>query len=305
MKIAVMGTGGVGGYFGGRMAHAGLDVTFIARGKHMEAIRDYGLQVNSPGGDFLIKPAKVTDDPAIVGTVDLILLATKAYDALAAIKQMKPMVGDQTVVLPVLNGISHIDQLNEILGQEHVLAGMAAIGAHILAPGVIQHSSLNTITFGEQNAVVSERCKALKDALSSSGIEFVLSPNAMQSMWLKIANMAGLGVCSAARGGFITVRDTPETLELVRQSCAEAVRLAHAKNIPLSDSQPDDLVNVLRNSKVDFKPSMLVDLENGRRLEVESLNGAISRMGKEAGVPTPINDYVYACLKPWANGAPK
>ena len=304
MKIAVMGTGGLGGFFGGQMARAGLDVTFIARGKHMEAIRANGLQVNSPGNDFLIKPAKVTDDPAAVGPVDLILFAVKTYDAEAAAEQMKPMVGAQTAILPVLNGIYHIDQLCASLGAEHVLGGMAACGAHVIAPGVIQHISLNTITFGELGGGISERCARIKAALDPSGTQWVLAPAVMESMWLKLTNLSGLGVCSAARSSFFTVRGTPETLALVRQAAAETVSLAHAKRIALQPDLPDILVNVLQNAKADFKPSMLMDLEHGRRLEIESLNGAVSNMAKALGVPTPVNDYIYACLKPWARGAP-
>ena len=302
MKIAVMGTGSLGGYFGGQMAHAGLDVTFIARGRHMEAIRENGLQVNSPGNDFLIKPAKVTDNPAEVGPVDLILFAVKAYDAAPAANRMRPMVGAQTAILPVLNGIYHIDQLSEILGREHVLGGMAACGAHVVAPGVIQHTTLNTITFGELEGGTSERCEKIQAALAPSGIQLVVSPDVMQSMWLKLANLSGLGVCSAARGSFFVIRSTPELLELVRRAAAETVNLAHARHIALSDTLPDQLVTILKNAASDFKPSMLVDLEHGRRLEIESLNGAVSHMGKELGVLTPVNAYIYACLKPWANG---
>jgi 2-dehydropantoate 2-reductase len=305
MKIAVMGTGGLGGYFGGQMAHAGLDVTFIARGRHMEAIRDNGLQVISPGNDFLVKPAIVTDNPANVGPVDLILFCVKAYDAAAAAEQARPLVGAQTAILPVLNGIHHIDQLREILGVEHVLGGMAACGAHVVAPGVIQHTALNTITFGELTIGRSERCESIQAALAVSGIQLVVSPDVTQSMWLKLTNLSGLGVCSAVRGGFFMVRSAPETLALVHQAAAETVSLAHARHIALPATLPDQLVAILKNAASDFKPSMLVDLEHGRRLEIESLNGAVSHMGEEFGVPTPVNDYIYACLKPWASGAPK
>jgi 2-dehydropantoate 2-reductase len=305
MKIAVMGTGGLGGYFGGQMAHAGLDVTFIARGRHMEAIRENGLQVNSPGNDFLVKPAKVTDNPATVGPVDLILFCVKTYDAIAAAEQMKPMVGAQTAILPVLNGIYHIDQLCHILGAEHVLGGMAACGAHVVAPGVIQHTTLNTITYGELNGGTSERCQKIQTTLAVSGIQLVVTPDVMHSMWLKLANLSGLGVCSAVRGSFFVVRSTSETLALVRQAAAETVNLAHAKHIALQDTLPEQLVNILQNAKSDFKPSMLIDLEHGRRLEIESLNGAVSHMSNELGVPAPVNDYIYACLKPWANGTPQ
>src|SRR5574341_742455 len=156
MRIAIMGTGGLGGFFGGQLARVGLDVTFIARGRHLDAIRENGLQVRSPDGDFLVKPARASANPAEVGPVDLILFCVKAYDAATAAAQMRPMLGTRTLVLPLLNGIDHIELLARVYGAEHVLGGIAACGAHIVAPGVIQHISLNSITFGEMSGGLSE-----------------------------------------------------------------------------------------------------------------------------------------------------
>jgi len=302
MKIAIMGTGGIGGYFGGSLAHAGLDVTFIARGQHLQAIREHGLQVQSPNGDFVIKPAKATDNPAEIGDVDVILFCVKAYDVEQATELMRPLIGAQTVILPVLNGIDHIEKLSVLVGADHVLGGMVACGAHIVAPGVIHHTSFNTITFGEMRGSTSTRCEAIQSAFTVHGIQMVAVPDVLRSLWQKLTNLSGLGVCSVVRGGYIVVRSTPETLELVRQATQETVTLAHAKGIAVPDTMPADLVKLFREAPWDFKPSMLVDLERGRRLEVEWLNGAVSRLGKELGVPTPVNDFIYASLKPWANG---
>ena len=302
MKIAIMGTGGIGGYFGGSLAHAGLDVTFIARGHHLQAIRVDGLQVQSPNGDFDVKPAKATDHPAEVGVVDVILFCVKTYDVEQAAEQMRPLIGAQTVILPVLNGIDHIEKLSALIGAEHVLGGIVACGSHIAAPGVIHHTSFNTITFGEMGGGMSARCEAIQKAFTVHGVEMAVVPNVVHSLWQKLTNLSGLGVCSVVRGGYHVVRSAPETLELVRQAAQETVALAHAKGIAVPDTMPADLVKLFREFPLDFKPSMLVDLEHGRRLEVEWLNGTVSRLGKAVGVPTPVNDYIYASLKPWANG---
>ena len=161
MKIAVMGAGGTGGYFGGRLARAGLDVTFVARGKHLEALRARGLQVQSTHGDFTLQPAQATDNPAEIGPVDVILFCVKTYDALTAAQQMKPLVGAQTVIIPTLNGIDHLAKIEGVVGEGHVLGGVAHIASNVIAPGVVkQIGALRNLTFGEAQGGVSARCTA-------------------------------------------------------------------------------------------------------------------------------------------------
>ena len=305
MKIAVMGTGGLGGYFGGRLAHAGLDVTFIARGQHLQAIRENGLQVKSPNGDFVVSPAQATDNPAEVGVVDLILFCVKAYDAVSAAEQMKPMVGPQTVIIPVLNGIDHVEKISAVVGAEHVLGGWAVISAHLDAPGVIQHLALHDLYFGEVDGGHSARVDLIQRTLAVDSLNALAEPNILLGMWRKYVGICGVGVFSVARGNGAVVLGTPETIDLIHQCMLEVVAVGQAKGVAIDNSVADYWMNFTHSLPPHYKPSMLVDLEHGRRLEVESLNGAVSRMGKELGVPTPVNDFIYACLKPWANSAQK
>lgn len=306
MKIVVMGTGGMGGYIGGRLAQAGRDVTFVARGQHLQAIQQNGLQVRSPAGDFVIKPVKATDDPAQVEPIDLILFCVKSYDVLNAAEAMRPMVGPQTAIIPVQNGIEHIEQLGRLLGPEQVLGGVSLISAQITAPGIVQHNMApNTLEFGEIDGSDSARCQAIQQTLTVDGFNAKFQPNIVERMWYKLAAYSGGGVFCVVRDNKSVIWETPETKELYRQAISEAVNVAQAGNIPLPDSVPEKIISDMDNIPPQWKPSLLIALEHGHRLELEAINGALSRIGKEAGVPTPINDFIYACLKPYIDGTPQ
>lgn len=304
MRIAIMGTGGMGGYIGGRLAEAGRDVVFIARGEHLKTIQQKGLRVISPSGDFVIEPAQATNKPEDIGQVDLVLFCVKSYDAVEGANLIKPIIGSKTAILPVLNGIDHIEMLNEICGVGHVLGGVAVIVANIQAPGVIKHLAYHSLTFGEQDGRISERCQEIRRALSVDGIEAEIVPNILERMWLKFSAMCGGGgVFAVMRGNKEMIFGYEETRALIRQAIAEGVRVAQAKGFNLPDSFPDEIISgTARDTPPDYKPSLLVDLERGKRLEVEALNGSLSRYGKDMGIPTPVNDFIYACLKPYANG---
>jgi 2-dehydropantoate 2-reductase len=304
MQIGIMGAGGLGGFIGGRLALEGNDVSFIARGSHLKAIHDSGLRVESPSGNFVIENAKATDEPDEVGPVDLVLFSVKSYDAQEAIEMMKPMVGSHTTVLPVLNGIDHIEQLVDQLGKEHVLGGLAMIGANIAEPGLIRHYALNSLEFGELDGGISDRCKNLQDALTQEVIEIKAVPNVLERMWWKFAGICGAGVFAVMRGSKELVWDFPETRVLIRDALSEVVKVAQAMGISLSSSTVDEMIETVGNMPPHYKPSTLVDLERGNRLEIEALNGALSRLGKRVGVSTPVNDFIYACLQPYVNGRP-
>lgn len=305
MRIAIMGAGGLGGYIGGRLAHAGADVTFIARGQQLQAISQNGIQVQSVHGGFAVAPVRATSNPAEVGPVDLVLFCVKAYDAEVAAAQIKPLVGKQTAILPVLNGLDHLETLSTVLGPTHVLGGVSQITAHVVAPGFIEQVSANhTLDLGELNGGLSDRCRQIQQVLSASGIEVAVTPTIVEKMWWKLAAICGLsGVFSVVRSSADAIAQTAETLILVHQAVAECVAVAQASQISLSPALPDQIVNFVKNAPATLKPSMLIDLEHKRRLEVEALNGKISRLGKEMGIPTPVNDFIYACLKPHMNGA--
>lgn len=303
MKIAIMGTGGMGGYIGGRLANAGHEVNFIARGEHLKAIQKYGLRVESTFGDFEIKSALATNDPKKIGEVDLILFCVKAYDAIEAAKLIQPMIGANTAILPVLNGIDHINWLKDLYGPDRVLGGVAVIIANIREPGVIKHLAFNSLDFGELGGGISNRCEKIQQLLAVDEIEIKAVPNILEQMWWKYCAMCGVGgVFAVMRGDKEKIFRFEETKSMIHQAISEVVSVAQAKGFPLRNSVPDDILSGISNAPPHYKPSILIDLEKGNRLEIEALNGALSRYGKEVGVPTPINDFIYACLKPHAEG---
>lgn len=303
MKIAVMGVGGLGGYIGGRLAHTGQEVTFLARGQRLQAIRDNGLHVRGPDDEFVVQPAHATDDPHKVGSVDMVLFCVKTYDVPDAAARIGPLVGPQTAVVPVQNGIGHIEQLQRAVGQAAVLGGVAMLNAHSTAPNAFERpGGPHRLELGEIDGHTSPRCQAIAQALNEAGIDANVMPNIQERMWWKFAGICGAGVFSVMRGSKGQIWGEPETHELLRQAIAEAVAVANARGIPLDATLPDEAVRVFDTFPPPYKPSMLVDLEGGRRLELEALNGTLVRLGDEAGVPTPVNDFIYACLKPYVNG---
>ena len=303
MKIGIMGAGGIGGYIGGRLAQAGCDVVFIARGDHLTAMQQSGLRVESPEGDFEINPIQATDNPQSIGEVDLILFSVKSYDVVQAATVCQPLIGQHTVILPVLNGVIHIEQLGELIGIEHVLGGFVILGANISKPGVINHYSSNSITFGEISGAISERCTKIQQVMSVPGIQPKVVPNITENMWWKFAMICGFGVFSVMRGDKQTIFGFAETRLLIHQAVSEVVLVAQAKGIPLEDSVPDEILTAIADTAPPHtKPSMLLDLERGKRLEVKALNGTVSRFGKQVGIPTPVNDFIFACLQPYMNG---
>lgn len=302
MKIAIMGSGGLGSYLGGCLAQAGQDVIFIARGRQLEAIRHLGLRVCGYLGEFQVKPVQTTDNPVEVGAVDLILCCVKTYDLLAAAEQIKPMVGPQTAIIPVLNGIDHLETLTQILGEEHVLGGQVGMTAHVVEPGVVERVGKHgNLEFGEVQGGLSARCAAIEQVLAINSIQGTAVPHIMASMWQKFAAICGMGIFSVVRGDAATLRRAPEAFNLVLAAIREGMDVAAARGVYLDSALPNYVKIFLEGLPGSFKPSMLVDLEHGRRLEVEALNGTLARLGREVGVPTPVNDFVYACLKPYAN----
>jgi 2-dehydropantoate 2-reductase len=294
----------LGGYLGGWLAHTGQEVTFLVREERLRVMREQGLQVCGPEGNFTLKPVAVTDNPAALGLVDLILFCVKTYDVAEAAALITPMIGAHTAVLPVQNGVRHIERLQAVLGAGAVLGGMTFIGAHSTTPGVVNSmGTSNLLEFGELNGDLSPRCQQIEGILKQAGLEARAVPNVEERMWWKFAFICGAGIFAVLRGNKARVWGTPEVRDLVYRAVAEAVTVAQAKGIPLADSLPDGVVSNFGDLPPQYKPSMLVDLEQGRRLELEAWNGALSRLGKEMEIPTPVNDFVYACLKPYVNGS--
>ncbi len=306
MKIAIMGSGGVGGYFGARLAAARNDVTFIARGAHLDAIRNEGLRVQSPLGDVHIDPVDATDDPAEVGAVDIVLFATKLYDTEIAGELCRPLIGADTAVISLLNGVDSEEQLGSILGAEHVVGGVARISAEIAAPGVIQHHShFAIIEFGELDGQKSGRLQAFLAAATEAKIDAQLCDDINIAIWQKFILMASFsGVTALTRLPAGPIRDNPEAWSLMQAAAHEAGAVARAQGVGLADDAVDNVVKLLGTLPDAMKSSMLMDLERGKRLELEWLSGAVCRLGRETGVDTPVHRVVLAALGPFAAGRP-
>ncbi len=299
MKIAVMGTGGIGGYFGGRLAYAGEDVTFIARGAHLEAIRKNGLQVRSVAGDFHVHP-KATHDPSAVGPVDLVLFCVKAYDTDAAGLQIRSMVGPQTTVLCLLNGVDNEEKLAAILGEERVLAGVVHILSTISAPGVIsQTAGPRTLRFGEKDGRITGRVERILRVLKGAGIDAALSTRIQVDLWEKFLFICAQGgVTALAQLTVGEILACPETTALYRGVMEEAAAVGRAKGVALPADAVERAMVFARGLQPGMRSSLAHDLSQGNRLEVETLAGSVVRYGREVGVPTPFNFAIYACLKP-------
>jgi 2-dehydropantoate 2-reductase len=299
MRIAVMGSGGVGGYFGGLLARAGEDVTFIARGAHLDAIQRNGLQVKSVAGDFHVH-AKATHDPAAVGPVDLVLFCVKAYDTETAGRQIRPMVGPQTTVLCLLNGVDNEERLATILGEKHVLPGVVHILSTIGAPGVIsQTAGPRRIKLGEMDGRVTPRVQRTFEVFKAAGIQAEISTHILVDLWEKFLLICAQGgVTAIGRLGVGEILACPETTTLYRGVMEEVAAVGRAKGVPLPADAVERALAFARGLEPGMRSSLAHDLDQGNRLEAETLAGTVVRYGREVRVPTPFNFAIYACLKP-------
>ncbi|MFQ5936973.1 MAG: 2-dehydropantoate 2-reductase [Acidiferrobacterales bacterium] len=304
MTIAVMGTGAVGGYFGSRLAAAGLDVTFIARRAHLDAIRRYGLRVESAKGNLHIESVKVTDKPASVGPVDYVLFATKLWDTEAAAEAVRPLIGDNTAVISLQNGVNAEQQLGEILGIQHIIGGLAQIGAVITAPGVMKHTgTMARIVFGELDRRRTRRAEALLDAMRKADIDADISDDIEKAIWEKFVFLVGLsGVTSLTRQNIGALRKDPDTRALLTAVMTETATVARAQGIGIDADYVDNRLTSIDTLPAEMTSSMHQDLERGNRLELDWLSGAVVRLGRESGIDTPTNAFIYTALKLHASG---
>jgi len=300
MKIMIMGTGGVGAYYGGLLAQQGNDVTFIARGAHLEAIRANGLQVKSIHGDFTVNPAKATDNPAEVGETDLILFCVKTYSTDEAVEAIHPAVGPQTAVLSLQNGVDAADRIGKVVGLEHVIGGATWLSSAVEAPGVIrQVSQFRRIVFGELNGTRSERIQSIYEVLKNTGITVEITDNILKLLWTKftfISSASGFG--SLTRLPMGEYRSVPETRAKIVGLMQEVEAVARAQGIALDEDVVQKSLEFMDNAAPHIKASMQLDVEAGRRTELESMIGVIGRKGREWNVPTPVADFIYASLLP-------
>ena len=301
MKFAIFGTGGVGGYFGGRLAQAGEDVTFIARGNHLSVIQQTGLSVDSIRGDFEVNPVKATDLTQSVGAVDVVILAIKGWQLDDAILQMKPLIGQFTVIIPLLNGIEHMEALVNAFGREHVLGGVCRISAFIAEAGRIKHVGIDPfIAFGELNREMSERVSKLYDVFKNiSGVTVEASGNIELAMWEKyllISAFSGVGAVTRSPVGVF--RSIPETRAMFRRVLEEVVLVANSRGVGLTEKSVQAVMDRIDQTQPDTMASMQKDVLAGRPSEPESQTGALVRMARAATVSVPTHEFIYASLLP-------
>ncbi|MCP5152066.1 MAG: 2-dehydropantoate 2-reductase [Chromatiales bacterium] len=299
MRIAIFGAGGVGGYFGGRLAQAGHEVTFIARGAHLEAMRRDGLRVASIAGDFTVSPVRASDDPATVGPVDAVLVAVKTWQVPDAARAMRPLVGPDTVVVPLLNGVEAPSQLAAVLGDGPVLGGLCAILAYVTGPGQVRHAGIDPlITLGELDNRPSERAARLCAAIDGcEGVSARIPDDIHVALWQKflfITAMSGVGAVTRAPIGI--TREQPETRRMLEQVMEEVRAVAAARGVALPADVASRTMRAVDKLPPGGTASMQRDVIDGRPSELDAQTGAVVRLGAESGVPTPVNALLHAAL---------
>ena len=298
MKIGIVGTGGIGGYFGGLLARAGLDTHFMARGKHLRAILEDGLQIVSNHKSFRIM-IHATADADEIGPVDLLLFCVKSYDTSEAARLIEPMVESETMILSLQNGIDNIDKLVAIYGEDRVLGGTTFIQSYIGSPGVVVHvGKAGRMVFGELSGVRTKRIARVQGLFHQAGIEAEVSTDILQVLWSKFLFICGIhGVSTLSRSPLGLVMACPETRELLVGVMNEVEALARLRGIGLPEKVVDEALVMAEGYDREFKCSMLRDLEWHRPMEIDALNGMVVQLSRDAGLNAPFNQTIYSCLK--------
>jgi 2-dehydropantoate 2-reductase len=298
MRFAVIGAGGVGGPFGAALAKAGYDVTFVARGAHLAAIRKNGLRIVG-AQEVHVAPVQATDDASSVGPVDVVLFTVKNFGVEAAAKALPPLLKPGAAVIALQNGVDAEERLGRLIGDDYVMGGVAEISAAIQEPGVIrQVSDYARMRFGEMDGRTSERGKAMLAAFQKAGMDATFTPDIQKALWTKFVMLATMsGVTSATRANFGSLRGDPDTRSLMQAAVAEAVAVGRAKGVDLGADAVERTMAWIDTLPAQGRASMAVDLERGNRLELPWLSGTLVRLGKELGVPTPVHGFLSAVLK--------
>jgi len=300
MRIAIFGSGGVGGYFGGRLAQASEDVTFIARGEHLRAIQTTGLRVDSLDGDFLINPARATDSVTEVGEVDLVILGVKAWQVPEAARAIKPIVASETTVLPLQNGVDAVSELIAELGTTPVVGGLCKIVSFVVEPGHIRHAGFApSVVIGELDNRRSKRIVAIEETFNRAGLNTKIAGDIQVALWMKflfIASFSGVGAIANAPAGML--RSDPELRAQMLRAMSEIHELALARNVILPSDAIETVMASVDALPADATSSMQRDIAAARPSELESQNGAVVRMAREAGITVPTHESIYEALKP-------
>ncbi len=304
MRIAVIGAGGVGGAFGAALANAGADVTFVARGAHLAAMRRNGLRIEGGRGETIVSPAQATDDPATIGPVDFVLFCVKLWDVESAGAAIRPLVGPTTAVIPLQNGVDASERLIPILGAQAVMGGVAQISATIAEPGVIrQVGTFMRLVFGELEGGKSARGEAFLALCQKAGFDATHSDQIMTELWMKFIMLAtNAAITAATRSPVGILRDDPDIMPLFARGFAEVAAVGRARGVKLPDDAAERTVGFTHNAPPTMMASMAHDLIRGNRIELPWLSGKVVALGRELGVPTPVHEVLYAVLKPFVNG---
>jgi 2-dehydropantoate 2-reductase len=306
MRIAVMAAGALGGYFGARLVQGGHEVAFVARGRQLEALRAHGLRVDSPLGDVHLPDIEVTDKPAGIGPVDLVLFTVKLWDTVEAADAIKPLLGGNTAVVSFQNGVRKDEILRQALGAEHIIGGACYIAATIAEPGVIRHSgTLAKLVFGEYDGSLSARVRQFRDACADGGIDAEISDGIEQAIWEKFVFLVGMsGTTSLARSAIGPIRSHPRSRAFLHDVMEEVVQVARVQGVALPAGYADDRLAFVDQLNPSATSSMSHDLERGNRLEVDWLSGDVVERGTRLGVATPCNQAISDILSIYSGGSP-
>jgi len=299
MKIAVLGTGGVGGYFGGMLAKAGNDVTFLARGAHLKAIQKNGLTVKSIYGDFTVKVVKATDDITTIGSPDLVLVALKAWQVKDIAKLLSPILKPETIIIPLQNGVLATDELKEYINHEHIVGGLCRIISKIESPGVINHSGIEpTLIFGELNKTKTERVQQVKTVFDNASIHSILTDNITAELWKKFIIICVSGLLAVTKTNYGELRALKETRQLMIELLKEVFNLSQKAGVGIESDFVEKATAFIHTYPADSTSSLTRDVWEGKPSEIEYQNGTVVTLAEKYGVDVPVNRFVYSCILP-------
>jgi 2-dehydropantoate 2-reductase len=299
MKIAIIGTGGVGGYFGGKLARAGYDVTFLARGKHLKAIQQNGLTIRSALGDFKIDTVKATDRIDNIGLADIVILGVKAWHVRDISKELSSIIKKETIVLPLQNGVLTMEELNEKIRHKNIIGGLCRIISKIEAPGVINHLGLEpSIIFGEYNYSGTERVEMIKEIFDKSGITSQISDDITADLWKKFIGICVGGLLAVTNKTYGELRELKETRQLMIDLISEIYLLSQELWIRIESDFVGNMISEIDSYPYESTSSLTRDIWDGKPSEIEYQNGTVVRLGMKFGVDTPVNRFVYNSVMP-------
>ena len=299
MKIAVIGTGAVGGYFGAKIAHAGYDVSFLARGEHLKAIRANGLTVKSIMGDFKVEQVKATDKIEEIGFSDLVILGVKAWQVKEIAKRLKSIIKDDTVILPLQNGVLAADELKEQIDEKHIVGGLCRIISKREAPGVISHFGVTpAILFGELDNAKTDRVLKIKEVFDRAGINATISDNITSDLWKKFISICVSGLLAVSGTTYGEMREVKETRQLMVDLLGEIFQLSQKIGIQLEKDLLEKTISFIDSFPYDSTSSLTRDVWEGKPSEIEYQNGTVVRLGEQYNVDTPVNRFIYSCIVP-------